>query len=637
MNIKVQVCALVLLLLTFFFYKRQRSTGLKTASTFYHLMLASMASLSLDIGSIICIHYQDLLFPVLVHIVCKLYLLSIVAVAYLILTYTTLDIHSEKNRKTFNRIYSIFTLLTCLGISFLPIQINMAEESYFTAGPSVLVTYAGAGTFFLMILVHLFLYKKRLADNKFFSMLITAVVLFTAGILQGLANDLLIIGYAIALSVTILFVRLENPLTNIDKCSGAFTSHVLRDYIKQCYSLGEDFAILVLNFEQDRKDSDAEEDVELALTPIVSFLHLFADIKVFCHEEKELYLVFKNENTLLNNLPQIKQRFKNPWTIGDLSNTKNVILKPVYITFTDKSFANSADEVLKLFNFVTAKINPKTEFEEFAIDAAMIAERKRFEDMEATILKAIEEDRIEVFYQPIYSTHKKVFTSAEALVRIRQEDGAILPPGAFIPVAEETGLISKIGEIVFDKTCRFLSTKDMAQYGLEYIEVNLSVYQCEEEDLADRYIGIMDKYKLSPSKINLEITETGSMHMRDILLSNMQKLISYGVTFSLDDFGSGQSNLNYIVDMPVHIVKFDRDMTQSYFDPKNDKGKFVMRAATMMIHDLSLKVVSEGVETADQLEKMEEQGIDYIQGYYFSKPLPQTVFYEFIKEHAKAC
>jgi EAL domain-containing protein (putative c-di-GMP-specific phosphodiesterase class I) len=131
--------------------------------------------------------------------------------------------------------------------------------------------------------------------------------------------------------------------------------------------------------------------------------------------------------------------------------------------------------------------------------------------------------------------------------------------------------------------------------------------------------------------INLEVTESASIRRRNVLIQNMEKLIEYGVSFSLDDFGNGESNLNYIVDMPVEIVKFDRDMTKSYFD--NSKGRLVMETVTRMILNLGLKIVSEGVETEEQLETMKQLGVQYIQGFYFSKPLPQDEFIRFVKEH----
>ena len=113
-----------------------------------------------------------------------------------------------------------------------------------------------------------------------------------------------------------------------------------------------------------------------------------------------------------------------------------------------------------------------------------------------------------------------------------------------------------------------------------------------------------------------------------IFYDNLYSLKDYGVSFSLDDFGTGQSNLNYIVAMPVDVVKFDRGMTRSYFE--SAKAKYVMDAAMTMIKGMNLEIVSEGIESKEQLETMEQLGIQYIQGYYFSKPLPEGKFVEFI-------
>ncbi len=131
--------------------------------------------------------------------------------------------------------------------------------------------------------------------------------------------------------------------------------------------------------------------------------------------------------------------------------------------------------------------------------------------------------------------------------------------------------------------------------------------------------------------INLEITESSALNKRDILLNNMDRLIKSGVSFAIDDFGTGESNLNYIVDMPVDIIKIDYTMTQSYF--KSERARIVMNATVKLIKDLGLRIVAEGVETKEQLEAMKKIGIDYIQGFYFSKPLPYSEFIGFIEKN----
>ena len=131
--------------------------------------------------------------------------------------------------------------------------------------------------------------------------------------------------------------------------------------------------------------------------------------------------------------------------------------------------------------------------------------------------------------------------------------------------------------------------------------------------------------------INLEITETASIRSQSILLSNMNRLIQQCFTFSLDDFGKGESNLMYIVDMPVSIVTFDKDMSKAFFT--SSKAKQVVRAGVKMVHDMGLKLVAEGIETKDELDAMYKENIDYIQGYSYSKPLPMEEAVDFFKRN----
>ena len=154
--------------------------------------------------------------------------------------------------------------------------------------------------------------------------------------------------------------------------------------------------------------------------------------------------------------------------------------------------------------------------------------------------------------------------------------------------------------------------------------------QCADARLSEDFIGIMESARIEPCHINLEITESTSARQKQTLISHMDRMRSRGVQFSLDDFGSGASNLNYIMDMPVQFVKFDKEMIQAYF--ASGKEKYVMDADMHMIHGMGLEIVAEGVETQEQYLKLEELKIKFIQGFYFSKPLPEQEFLEFLSQ-----
>ena len=471
--------------------------------------------------------------------------------------------------------------------------------------------------------------KTRMNPKRRKAAMMWMVEWLVAAAIQFLNNRFLLVGFAMSLGMMILFLCLENPESNMDRQVGCFNSHALSEYMKQCYDREEKFGLLLVSYAHYPKREAEQEKVDAAIRRMVPYLDKKHGIKVFKDVEQELVLFFDDEQELEHALRDSKEYF----FMQKQENTGQEIPQPLLIAMPDSTVAASAEEVFQLFRFSKMENRNLTEDTIIYINESGVKEKRKNEKIRNFILEAISENRVEVFYQPIYSVIEEKFVSAEALVRIRNRDGSIIPPGQFISVAEETGLIAQLGELVFEKTCRFIKEKDIRRYGIEYIEVNLSVIQCEQRSLAKDYRKIMEKYQIDPSCINLEITETASIQTKKILLENMKKLMNFGVTFSLDDFGNGQSNLNYLIDMPVAILKIDQSMTKAYFESM--RAQFVVEAAVNMVHDMNLKMVAEGVETKDQLLAMEKIGVDYIQGYYFSQPLPEDKFMEFIFSQQK--
>lgn len=442
------------------------------------------------------------------------------------------------------------------------------------------------------------------------------------------------------LSMVILFFELENPEANLDRETGAYNAHALGEYTRQLYERQERFcAILVaLGNRTPTENYSSSPYTDRMFKDIVRYADKTAnrDVKVFKTLERELVFLTADEMSMWKVFEDVKAY------IADLAcdarteggKEDQAKLSPYFVILPDSLVLRSVEEVFQMMRHfrVRSRINPANN--SIILDGKTIRKYREKEEADAMIRFAIEEDRIEVYYQPIYSTQKHKFVSTEALARIRKQDGTIVAPGSFIPIAEKNGLIFRIGESVFEKVCAFIQENQLRErYGIEYVEVNLSVRQCEDPKLAEKYIEIMEKYQLEPSCISLEITESASIRRRDVLLENMRVLMDKGVRFALDDFGNGESNLNYVVDMPVSIVKFDRDMTQAYFS--KEKAKFVMEAAMRMIHAMELEIVSEGVETEEQSQAIEALGIEYIQGYYFSRPLPAQEFLELVAKRSE--
>lgn len=620
MNIEIQCCGLAVLLLIWIFYFKQKTLGLFSKRLFLTIMGAETICLCLDILSIIAIVKGNNLPEWFLDLVCKTYIVSLIWVVFWGLLYANTDVERKEDLRFINSIYVSIVLVGTVLIYILPIYYFKQERVIYTYGPSCIATYIFALTFVLITLVKVTVYGRTMNRKRRKAVAIWMSVWLAAALVQFINPQLLLVGFASSLGMLILFFELENPEANLDRETGAFNAHALGEYMKQYLAQKKHFsAILVVLTDVVKENENDLQQLEIVLKRIIDHADKKKEIKVFKTVENEVMLIFEDEARMQEIFCSLQE-----WIVEQRDN-----LNARYVLLPDSTLLRSTEEFFYMIRLLQVEDRKNNDNIVFTLDEERINKFRERENVEEMIRAAIEEDRVEVFYQPIYSAKEKKFVSAEALVRIREKDGRIVPPGVFIPVAEATGLINRIGEIVFDKTCCFIKENQLRNhYGIRYVEVNLSVRQCEGRELADSYIRIMQKYDLDPSNINLEITESATISARNVLLENMQILIDYGVSFSLDDFGNGESNLNYIVDMPVSIVKFDRDMSQAYF--ASQKARFVMEASMRMIHDMELKIVSEGIETKEQMETIVNLGIDYIQGYYFSKPLPREQFLEFV-------
>lgn len=626
MNIKMQCCGMVLLLVILYFFVHQKKLRLNTGIAFLRLIIMMIIADTLDIASVIVLRYHDRIPVMVIDLICKAYVSALLLTAFSSLLYVCRDIYVEESR--YLKHSRIFTALACIGIVlilFTPIGKSYDNPDYpFTYGPSVIVTYFFCLGFFCTMFIFMISRKKSMNKRRWESAAVLIALWIGSSLLQFFVNELLLVSFMGSVGIIIIYLKLENPETNLDQRSGLFNRNALRAYIRQLYGKKTDFAILGMFFTHSMSISALPEENNQIWNELTTYLQNIPNAYAFRSEEDEILIIFHKKESAKDYFSIVKNRFEFGW--GD---DGQFFLRPSWIYVPDAgSVAHHVDDMLYLIRQARLNSGEYMTDNTLRIDEAVVEGIYSEKVVEQLIVSALEEDRVDVFYQPIYSFEKECFISAEALVRLRDKDGEIIPPDLFIGVAEKNGSMLELGERIFEIVCRFIRDEKPQRYGLEYVEVNLSGVQCRNEHLAGNLIHIMETYGISPQMINLEITESAAIGEKKTLFDNMERLIEYGVSFSLDDFGTGQSNLNYIVELPVQIVKFDRSMILSYF--ANGKAKYVMEAAMHMIQGMKLRIVSEGIETAEQLETMRQLGIDYIQGYYFSRPLARQDFMKFI-------
>jgi EAL domain-containing protein (putative c-di-GMP-specific phosphodiesterase class I) len=198
-------------------------------------------------------------------------------------------------------------------------------------------------------------------------------------------------------------------------------------------------------------------------------------------------------------------------------------------------------------------------------------------------------------------------------------------------MSEDDGSILDIGDIVFKKVCKFINESQcVKENGVHYIEVNLSPVQCVHENIVDRLRAIMKKCAVAPKWINFEITETAQYNEDESMHHNIEKLYNNGSCFSIDDYGSGFASADYLFKLPVDIVKIDKSILWQAME--NPNAMTVLKNTMNMVKELGKKIVVEGVENQEMVDILTSFGCDYMQGYFFSKPVPAEEYVKFLQE-----
>lgn len=506
------------------------------------------------------------------------------------------------------------------------------DSGLYKRGPAFFVLYIDAAIYFILCLYFCIRYSELLKPEKYIPLLSIIPSQVATVIIQLMFPHILCEMIATAISLLLIMITIEKQEEKFNPSTGLLKSEIFYDMIDNAKSVSRPYSAIFINIANHSLLSD--------YLPLSGMVALYSSVA--------------------RRLEAIGSQLKISAEIYDLENGLfSVVLYGDDIEFANR-YASYAFETLKhdcMVNGLNLTVLPSVCVFKFPEDTKSVEQlRLLLSDLRNhkysngvnlastymknkdytimanmdTILKdAIENDRFEVYYQPIYSNEKNGFNSAEALLRLITPEYGFIRPDLFIPMAEESGAIHKIGLIVLEKVCRFISSDEFKKLGLDYIEVNLSVVQCMDKNLADKILSVCKKYDVNPSQLNLEITETASIFTQRNMIKNINRLFETGYSFSLDDFGTGYSNLVRIASLPLNIVKLDKSFT---WTENSEDLKIILENTINMIKKMNMKIVVEGVETEEMLKRFKDLGCEYIQGYYFSKPLPEYDFINYIKD-----
>ena len=318
----------------------------------------------------------------------------------------------------------------------------------------------------------------------------------------------------------------------------------------------------------------------------------------------------------------LRERFCGSWQYGTI---KIPVAAQIWMTQIPENVKTPE----QLTFFAQAGYNDRLPKNRIYMADEMRDEERRV-SVEMAVKKALDSGSLQVYYQPIYDTKSGKIHSAEALVRLKDEELGMISPEEFIGIAEQTGMIAQIGELVFEKVCRFLASGTAQRAGLRFVEVNLSTVQCMDMELSSRLSSLVKKYGISPSEINLEITESAMIYSEETMRKVMGELQAAGFSFALDDFGTGRANYSYLKDFPFRLIKVDKSFL--WAEGESEESHVIFENMLALIRGLHRQAVVEGVETQQQRDMLTAHGVEYLQGFYYSRPVPEQEFLDYLKQ-----
>lgn len=641
-HIKFQIASLTILLILEVIYFLRPKIKLLSNRIFTVLMVSSFGYLIFDFATIFALVYYDsvpLWFVRFTHQGFILFLDIALSSIYLYMDM----LNRDQRRYTVPELSLIIAsyIVVLASILFAPMDYYIGEDGIYSYGVMANCVYAVLIIYSAMTVIQTLRHFRNKAHRKQkICVLMTMALWIGFGGVQIIEPRILISSVGISAIILLMFLSLENPSEYLDSETRAFNYYALKTVLQECLSRKKAYAIVCMELDEASIIENYASNTVISdvLIEIKSFVE--RNFKTPCYRMNRMTLVFLLDNKKLAKLDLyldiLSERFSQTWELKDrsvrLNAHANVLCCPEDFPFDGNvqellDFAEDSETYSQTVGFIKR------------IDEKAREKRIRRRKIIHIMSEAIKEDGIEMHFQPIYCLEEKRFTNAEALVRLKDDQTiGYISPEEFIPLAEKKGMIMPLSNLIFNHVFNFMSENNLRRKGVNHIEVNLSGLQSVDANLPKLMKSLLMKHNIAPDTVNLEITESIAVTSGYMLKKNMDELRKFGCSFSMDDFGTGYSNLSRIAKADFEMIKIDKSLLWPCFKEDGTDGtrnaKILLENMISMLLKIGRKIVVEGIETKEQFEYLESLGITYAQGFYFSKPLGEKEFIQFLEDHS---
>lgn len=622
-NFGYEISFLFILCIFLLFYFIKPKLYLRVNVFFVILLLCEIFSVLLEAitegGDFSLVHYPYKLFIFLECLFSLMYLARSYFLLHFFVALSEVDISGARKKIIIATHIGFVLLITAASHCFIFDLYNK-----FT----IFFIYTFVPCLFFLLSITFIVKKKRVVGTKGSVLSILCILaLIISAISSGIFNNYLPVNLVWLFTIIVFFLTFENPDNHIDTRTGFFIRHSFHSLVRENMKLHRKlyYVGFVIKNYMEKRMIYGEVQMDLGLTEIGKCLKKqFPKQKWFYLRDGHFVVICKEKEEVEAVKAFLKSRFSYIWK----SESAKLYLNIAMIELSPDILIKYPENLLDGIRIAFSDAESLLDGEVLVVNQNIFDEMGRRSKVRKVLDSALQNNGIQLYLQPIIDSASRKIIAAEALSRLYDDELGIIPPVDFIELAEKNGNIEALGEQVLHKTCEFIKENDIQKLGLKWINVNLSPVQCQNNDLADRISSIANKYSVPAHHIHLEVTEESMVDVH-ILSRQMNNLISYGYDISLDDYGSGFSNIVRVKRFPFNNIKLDMQIVWEHFKQPDN----ILPSIIGVFKERGLSVTAEGVETKDMADALQNMGCTYLQGYYFSKPIPASEFIDFVKKN----
>lgn len=623
-NFQFLIPSLVFVLMVLVLSLTRRRLKLEHEMVFFALLCASILSIVLDIAAVLSIQYSLFVPSVVSEFIRKFYLVSVVIVGFGVLLYTFGEICEKTAFEDERRFLHILPLAVSVPVIMgLNLENKMNDTMAF--GYSVYASIIISMIYIVSSFYYAVRYRNRIETKRFAAIIIAVVTFLVCGCVQINCQNIRIVSTGISIFIVFMFVGIENPEDYLDKFMETFNADAFDVYLKSRFDREKRISIAYVII----KDFSFVQNtlgIEMSSCLLKNAAAFFSSIKgskVFYTGNYSFMLAFEREAHFIDHVQDIRRRFSEVWCVGEHGNMLELEMNAAVVAYPAMRMPFNPDvkRTIELLRYYGDQLCASKEESYICVDVKQIRESDIIENITDTLKNAVQNKRVEVFYQPVFSVFENRCVELEALLRVKDERDVYFDNDILVPLAEQTGTIIDIGYELFEQICRFIIAEKIKNTGVTKISVNLSSIQCQQHHMASRMIEIMNRYSVPASMFRFEIKEETAAYITKNFRRNMNQLIARGASFTIDDYGKNKTiDPDFILSVTTEYIKLGQEAVDNYVN--NKKARRYLSILCKTLQNMKIVIAASGVENQTAYNELKKLGITQMQGNAFYRPMP---------------